>query len=52
MDALGQRIIKDQTAVVALRKRADDLVRHAMELRREASEIERHLENARRAQRA
>lgn len=49
MDTLGERIINDRAAVKQRRDRADDLEREAQRLRREADEIERLLENARRA---
>lgn len=49
MDALGERILRDQTEAAKKRSQANLLELEAAKLRREANEIERLLELARRA---
>jgi len=48
MDELGERIIRDKATVLEKHKLADELEKQAAHLRREADEIERLLELARR----
>ncbi|MET4187635.1 hypothetical protein ABIB86_000416 [Bradyrhizobium sp. JR1.7] len=49
MDKLGQRIVDDTAEIKAKRREAETLEHRAKQLRREADEIERHLELARRS---
>lgn len=48
MDDLGKRIIADQAQIAHNRSTADELERQARVLRRQADEMERLLEDARR----
>lgn len=50
MDKLGERIVADQERIVFLRRRAEELRRERNAVLTEADELERNLENARRAQ--
>jgi hypothetical protein len=47
MDKLGQQIVRDKAEIMQKRMEADRLEVRALILRREAAEIERHLELAR-----
>ena len=49
MDRLGQRIVEDEATIRDKRMKALDLQKQAAALLREANEMERHLDNARRA---
>ncbi len=49
MDDLGKRIIADQAQIAFNRSKADELERQARVLRRQADEMERLLEDARRS---
>jgi hypothetical protein len=49
MDELGNRIVADEAQMAFNRSRADELERQARALRKEADEIERLLELARRS---
>lgn len=49
MDALGKRIIEDKAQIAFLRSEAEVLERKAAKNRRDADELERLLELARRA---
>ena len=49
IDKLGNRIVEDHAAIVSKRKEAEQLEYNARKLRREADDIERLLETARRS---